>query len=123
MGMDLADIRGRIDDIDQQLLELFCQRMNLAAAAGAAKWRQGLPFSDQKRENEIAGWAMHQAGQEMAPYARQFFACLIAIAKDYQVQRAGLDRLPSDNSGFVAGKISARSDETQQSTGSSASEH
>lgn len=86
--MDLSEIRGRIDTVDTQLLELFCERMRLAGAAGAAKNRLGLPLNDDRREREISARAARLAGREFAPYARQFCRALFSITKEYQVYRS-----------------------------------
>ena len=83
--MELTNIRGRIDALDNQMLELFCERMRLAAEAGAAKYRLGLPLSDDVREREIIAWAARVAGKDLAPYTRQFCEALFSIAKEYQV--------------------------------------
>jgi chorismate mutase/prephenate dehydratase len=92
--MDLRDIRGRIDEVDEQLVRLLCERMRLVALAGTVKWRQGLPISDTAREQEISERTARLAGREFAPYARRFFSALFSISKDYQVQRAATDRWP-----------------------------
>ena len=90
--MDLREIRERIDEVDEQLVKLFCERMSLVALAGAAKWRQGLPLSDTAREQEISARTAKLAGRELAAYARRFFSVLFSISKDYQVSRAAVDR-------------------------------
>ena len=50
--MDLNDYRKQIDDIDRQLLALFGQRMEVAAAIAAYKKEHDLPVLDGKRERE-----------------------------------------------------------------------
>jgi chorismate mutase/prephenate dehydratase len=90
--MDLAEIRGCIDEVDDQLLKLFCERMRLTALVAALKFHQRLPLSDCTREKEIIGRAANLAGREYAPYAQQFFSALFAISKDYQVHQAVADK-------------------------------
>jgi len=92
--MGMTDIRRRIDVVDNQLTELFCERMRLAAQAGAAKRRLGLPLNDDVREREICMRAAQLAGKELAPYAWQFFKSLFIIAKDYQVHQPALEKQP-----------------------------
>jgi len=95
--MDLAEIRRQIDEVDDQLVKLFCERMDLAAQVGAAKWRQGLPLHDNVREEAICARAAKLAGREFAPYARRFFYTLFSLSKDYQIQRAATDRWPNNS--------------------------
>ena len=96
--MELTDIRGRIDEVDDQMVKLFCERMRLVALVSKAKWRQGLPLSDNVREQEISERAARRAGREFAPYIRLFFYAIFAISKDYQIQRAATERWPGSNS-------------------------
>lgn len=92
--MNLMDLRGRIDAVDERLVELFCERMRLAGAAGVAKSRLGLPLSDDAREQEISARAAQMAGKKLAPYARQFCKALFTIAKEYQVHQSVIVREP-----------------------------
>ncbi len=50
---DIMRLREKIDDVDQQILELLNERTKLCAAIGVAKKRQGLPIRDRSRENEL----------------------------------------------------------------------
>ena len=42
--MDLSEIRQQIDEIDQELVELFCRRMNLSAQVADYKKANNLPI-------------------------------------------------------------------------------
>jgi len=86
--MHLSEIRGHIDSVDDQLIELFCERMRLVTAAGETKSQLGLPLSDDAREQEISARAARLAGTELASYARQFCQALFRIAKEYQVHQS-----------------------------------
>ena len=50
--MDLADVRNRIDEVDHKLLDLFCQRMELAAEVAESKIGSGKAVFDPARERE-----------------------------------------------------------------------
>ena len=92
--MDLIDLRGRIDAVDKQLIELFCERMRLTAAAGVAKFKLGLPLNDDKRELEIRERIAGLADKELAPYVNQFYQALFHLAKQYQVLRPAMGKQP-----------------------------
>ena len=51
--MELNDIRNQIDQIDDQLVGLFVQRMNLSAQVADYKKQNNLPIYVPSREREI----------------------------------------------------------------------
>jgi chorismate mutase/prephenate dehydratase len=53
MGTDIGDIRQRIDDIDDTILELINRRLNLAKRIGELKKDSGNQVVDSTRESEI----------------------------------------------------------------------
>jgi chorismate mutase/prephenate dehydratase len=86
--MDLTDIRSHIDEIDNKLVELFCERMRLVKQVSVAKALQGLAIADNKREDEISGRIIMLADEEFSPYVLQLFQLLFSLAKEYQAQIA-----------------------------------
>jgi chorismate mutase len=50
---DITRLRKKIDEVDQEILELLSERTRLCIAIGLAKKKQGLPIRDKNRENEI----------------------------------------------------------------------
>ena len=50
---DLKEIRKDIDKIDNQLIELFKQRMDCARDVGIYKQANNIPVLNEGRENEI----------------------------------------------------------------------
>lgn len=42
--MDLKELRAQIDDIDDELVKLFCKRMDIAAQVADYKKENGLPI-------------------------------------------------------------------------------
>lgn len=51
--VNLKEVRDKIDQIDEQLLELFQQRMACAVQVAQIKKEQGLPILNPQREQEI----------------------------------------------------------------------
>ena len=52
----LTGLRGQIDEVDQQILDLLARRLELVAEVGEVKGRYGLPIYDPERERAmIAG--------------------------------------------------------------------
>lgn len=81
---DLQALRTQIDAVDQQLAQLFCQRMRLSAEVAHIKSAQDLPLIDHAREKHIMERLHTLVEPELAPYSEAFFALLFAISKDYQ---------------------------------------
>ena len=50
MGQDLNDIRKQINDVDEQMANLFEKRMNLAKQVAEYKIENSLPIEDKVRE-------------------------------------------------------------------------
>ena len=52
-GADIPTLRRRIDDIDDQILELINRRLSAAQAIGRIKQDSGMVVVDNRRESEI----------------------------------------------------------------------
>lgn len=82
--MELNTLRSQIDQIDDQLICLFCQRMEIAGRIADFKKANGLPVHIPEREQEKFLQIAEKAGPEMADYARTLFSTLFALSRDYQ---------------------------------------
>lgn len=82
--MDLNQLRGQIDTIDDALIRLFCKRMDVAAEIAAYKKERGLPILVPAREAEKLQDAAEKAGPEMAEYVKDFFGTLFRLSREYQ---------------------------------------
>lgn len=87
----LARLRARIDDTDDELLELLETRMKLSGQISSVKQAAGLPFENLRREEEILDCVGHKADPAFAPYAVEFFREIFAMSKKYQ--RSLVDQL------------------------------
>ena len=85
--MDLSDIRQQIDDIDAQLVKLFCARMDLSAQVADYKKANNLPIFVPARERAILQNVAQQAGPEMANYTRVLYSMLFELSRSYQSKR------------------------------------
>ncbi len=93
--MELAEIRERIDEVDEELLSLFLRRMALAEEAAAYKRERGLPILNREREREILARARERSG-ELERYGRYFFAALFALARARQAELLSRPSEPGD---------------------------
>ena len=82
--MDITELRGKIDGIDNQLVELFGKRMEIAAQIAKYKRENNLPILAPGREREKLADVAQQAGPEMANYTRVLYSMLFELSRSYQ---------------------------------------
>lgn len=82
--MDLQELREQIDQVDDQLIQLFRQRMDIAASIAAYKQANGLPVFVPTREQEKLKDVAQKAGPEMANYTQILYATLFELSRSYQ---------------------------------------
>ena len=85
--MDIQDMRKEIDAIDDQLVQLFKQRMNVAAQIADYKKAENLPIFVPAREREKLADVARKAGPEMDNYIRMLYATIFELSRDYQRKR------------------------------------
>ena len=85
--MDLKELRGQIDEIDDQLVELFAKRMDISAAIGDYKKENNLPVYVPAREREKLKDVAQKAGPDMANYTRVLYSMLFELSRSYQSKR------------------------------------
>ncbi len=81
--MELTDIRKEINDINDQMLDLFVRRMELSEQVAEYKKANNLPISDRQREREILAEMSQRAG-DYGDYAYQLFTRMIDLSKARQ---------------------------------------
>ncbi len=85
--MDIQDMRKQIDAIDDQLVQLFAQRMDVAARIADYKKENNLPIFVPAREREKLADVAEKAGPEMANYTRVLYSMLFELSRSYQSKR------------------------------------
>lgn len=88
--MDLKELRLEIDKIDDELVKLFCQRMEVAAQIADYKKEQSLPILNVMREREKLREVAEKAGAGMENYTRVLYSLLFELSRSYQERRFGL---------------------------------
>lgn len=83
--MELSEIRARIDTVDDQLLDLFLQRMALAEEVGRYKSAHHLPILNKERERAVMAKVTQRAG-ERERYAYHLFSTLFELARSRQAE-------------------------------------
>ena len=82
--MDLSQLRSQIDNIDDQLISLFGQRMQIAAQIADYKKQNNLPIFVPAREREKLLDVSQKAGADMANYTRVLYSMIFELSRSYQ---------------------------------------
>ena len=83
--MELSEIREKIDAVDDQLLDLFLQRMDLSDEVAAYKNAHHLPILNKERERAILAKVTEKSG-EKERYAYHLFSTLFELARSRQAE-------------------------------------
>lgn len=82
--MDIQELRQEIDGIDQKLVELFNERMKVAAEIGQFKRENALPVLNARREREILSEVAEQSDPELANYTRVLYSLIFELSRSHQ---------------------------------------
>ena len=87
--MELNDLRSEIDKIDDELVNLFTQRMEISAQIAGYKKEKSLPIFVPAREREKLTDVAKKAGPDMANYTRVLYSMLFELSRSYQSKLTG----------------------------------
>ena len=83
--MELSEIRTKIDAVDDQLLQLFLERMDLAEEVAAYKNEHHLPILNKQRAREVLAKVTEKAGDKER-YAYHLYSTLFELARSRQAE-------------------------------------
>ncbi|MBQ6997210.1 MAG: chorismate mutase [Oscillospiraceae bacterium] len=83
----MQDLRKEIDTIDDQIVQLFTQRMDVVARIADYKKANNSPIFVPAREREKLADVAQKAGPEMANYTRVLYSMLFELSRSYQSKR------------------------------------
>ena len=82
--MELKQCREKLDKIDEQIINLFLERMDTVRCVAEYKKAHDLPVLAPAREAEILDRVRVRSGEELAPYAATLFETLLYVSREYQ---------------------------------------
>ena len=82
--MDLKECREKIDQINDEMLRLFCERMEICKSVAEYKQENGLPILNKAREREIIYEMTERAGEGMENYVKAFYNVIMDLSRAYQ---------------------------------------
>lgn len=81
----LDELRAEIDRIDQQMVQLFEERMQVVAEVLAVKKNAGIPILDSSREEAVvAKNTARLTDPELADYYERLIRQMMALSREYQ---------------------------------------
>ena len=83
--MDIQELRSSIDRVDDELVRLYCERMELAREIGCYKREKGLPVLDTERERNLLNRVGEKAGEANENGVRALFGFLISQSRTGQM--------------------------------------
>ena len=81
---DLQALRGDIDAIDREMVELFRRRMDVTRQVGEYKQANGIPVLDQERERQVLRNKGKLAGEELGPAVITLYQTIMALSRRQQ---------------------------------------
>lgn len=83
----LEELRVEIDRIDQQMVQLFEERMQVVAEVMAVKKAAGLPILDASREEAVvAKNTARLSDLALAGYYERLIRQMMALSREYQAK-------------------------------------
>ncbi len=82
--MDLNELRGRIDEIDAELVRLYVERMGISADVAAYKKEHNLPTLDAGRERQKLAQIRGMAGETFGQSAGVLYSTIFDLSRAYQ---------------------------------------
>ena len=90
--MELKELREQIDRIDDQITDLFVERMRTAEKVAETKRQSGLAVLNASREREVIERAMDRAGEGMESYVKLLYLTMLETSRSYQNQLLNRNR-------------------------------
>ena len=85
--MDLQELRGRIDEIDNNLVDLFQRRMDISVEIARYKQQNNLPVYDPVRERQ----KLHELSGKAKEGREAYIAALYSLI--FELSRAEQERI------------------------------
>ncbi len=82
--MELNDYRKRLDEIDEEILHLFSERMDIAVEIASWKQENSLPVLDARREKEKLQRIEEMSDPDLSDYSFTLFSMLMELSRSRQ---------------------------------------
>lgn len=82
--MELEQIRMQINEVDDRIAQLFCQRMQLCSDVATYKHANDLRIRDRARDEVIYTRVCDAVPPHLRQYVRQLYQTMLEISREYQ---------------------------------------
>ena len=79
--MELKELREKFDTIDDQIVDLFVERMKTSAQIAKIKRENGLAVRNASREREVLEHVMERAGDGLETYAKFLYQTMFEVSR------------------------------------------
>lgn len=86
---ELEQLRGDIDAIDWQIVDLMKRRMETVAQVAEYKKANNMPVLDTSRERALLSKVGQEAGEELADYVQSMYRTIMAASRSYENGKLG----------------------------------
>ena len=86
---ELEQLRGDIDAIDRQIVDLMKRRMETVAQVAEYKKANNMPVPDTSRERALLSKVGQEAGEELADYVQSMYRTIMAASRSYENGKLG----------------------------------
>lgn len=86
---ELEQLRGDIDSIDRQIVDLMKRRMETVAQVAEYKKANNIPVLDTGRERALLSKVGQEAGEELADYVQSMYRTIMAASRSYENGKLG----------------------------------
>ena len=80
--MELNELRDQLNQIDNQLADLFCRRMAICQQVAQYKIKNNLPVLDQSREDQVIARLCQGIPPREQQWIKQLYHTVFSISKD-----------------------------------------
>ncbi|MDR1570367.1 MAG: chorismate mutase [Oscillospiraceae bacterium] len=89
--MEISDVRARIDALDNQIADLFAERMKTVGEMATYKAALGMPVFDSARERDILARVAERVGPDLEMASRRVFESLMEVSRAQQRRMLGVE--------------------------------
>ena len=86
---EIKQLRKRIDEVDEQILEYLCERAEICRSIGLVKEKHGLPIQDFPRENDVYAHIREKASELglVSSHVEAIYRQIVCMCSAVQIEK------------------------------------
>lgn len=102
--MKLKEIRNELDKVDDQLVQLYRERLELVSKIAQAKAQEGVAVGDSQRESQIVYRLTQGLDDQYKLFVKELYATIFATSRAYQCSILGKTSSTADRLNAIMAK-------------------